>query len=218
VNLKSIISTYGKYILSGLIIALILIGVYRGCMLSTLRDQYNQLKGQYDALKKASDAAMTEALVYIKKQDDRIAEQTKLIEAKDIEIAARYRAIASLQSSITILEAEYATLTDKDAMIVNLKSQVNIYKDKCLTFEGIIKDKDDQLAAWAFKFDALFKIREQWEKLYNDEHALRLIADQALSIQEKRLKSLSFGSNFKTIAIIAIGGFFAYDLIRGKGK
>ena len=217
-SVKSIISTYGKYILFGLIVLLILIGVYRGCMISTLRDSYNQLKGQYDALKKASDAAMTEALAYIKKQDARITEQTKLIEAKDIEIAARYRAIASLQSSITVLEAEYATLTDKDAMIRNLLLQIGVYKEKCLAFESVIQDKDVQLNAWVFKFDAMFKISEQWKKLNNDEHALRLVAENMLVIQEKRLKSLSFGTNIKTIAIIAISGFIAYDLIRGRGK
>ena len=215
-NLKSIISTYGKYILSGLIIALILIGVYRGCMISTLRDSYNQLKGQYDALKKASDAAMTEALAYIKKQDARIVEQTKLIEAKDIEIAARYRAIAGLQSSITLLEAEYVILTDKDAMIRNLLLQIGVYKEKCLALESVIADKDTQLSSWKLAFEAQVGISETWKKQYEGEYALRLVADQALSVQEKRLKSLNFGSQFKTVAIIAIGGFFAYDLIRGK--
>jgi hypothetical protein len=216
VKSSEIIRLYGKYILFGLIIALVLIGVYRGCMISTLRDQYNLLRGQYDALKKASDAAMKEALVYIKAQDARIAEQTKLIEAKDIEIAARYRAIAGLQSSITVLEAEYATLTNKDVMIVNLRSQINIYKDKCLTFEGIIKDKNVIISSWIVKYVSEINISETWKKSYEDEHALLLVADQALSVQEKRLKSLSFGTNIKTIAIIAISGFIAYDLARGK--
>lgn len=215
-DLKTVISRYGKYILLGLISLLILIAVYRGCQVQTLRDEYNALKGQYDVLKKQADVALKQALEYIKAQDARITEQNKLIELKDKEIAEKYGNIDSLNGKLSKLEEAYSGLVDAPAKIANLQSQVNIYKQKCLSFESVILDKDVQLRAWEVKFIAQVGISETWKKQYEAEHALRLVADEALKVQEKRVRSLSFSGNFKNVVILAVGGYLAYDLIKGK--
>jgi uncharacterized protein (DUF3084 family) len=218
VKIREIINLYGKWIIAGLIILLVLIAIQRGCRIHYLETEYLTLKSQYDLLEKQADSELKKALEYIKAQDLRIAAQNEIITAKDKEIAEKYGNIDSLNGQLSKLEQEFAALTEAPAKIANLQSQVNGLKAKCLQFESIIADKDAQLGGWMIKFEAQAGISETWKARYEAEYQLRLDADDMLKIQEKRVKSLSFGTNIKTIAIIAVSGYLAYDLIRGKGK
>lgn len=214
-TVKETIGHYGKTILAGLVVFLVLIAGYRSCQIQTLRDEYNRLKGQYDTLKASADKALAEALVYIKTQDMRIADQNEIITAKDTDIAKQNEHIVHLNQTLSSLELEYATLTDCPSQVTNLKAQVLQWRNKYLAFESVLADKNAQLGAWRVKFDAQVGISETWKKRYEDEHALRLVADQALAVQEKRVKSLQFGSSLKTWIIGGAAAYLGYSLIRG---
>ena len=196
-------------VLAFVLIVATIIGV-RSCgqdrKLAQLQADYKALsiKAQTDTLKAQSDISALQST---------IASADAEIGVANAEISQRDERIKMLTSSATDLEKQLSGLTDRDAIIANLKAQVVVWKQDFTLAEQTIADKDKIIFDLTAKYDAQVKVAADYKLLYEDQ--LPLVANSAgqikiLTGQLARAKSESLAE--KVIIGIA-AGYIGYRLI-----
>lgn len=196
-------------------VVLVIALVYTYCGSRRLGDKYNRMKGGYEARVEVAETALETSLVRIAALNDIISAKDIIIVEKDAAIAEKLGQLSAGNKELKDLESEYQVLgSDKDAKITNLLAQVATIKESLTVAFSLIADKDAQLAAWEVKFTSSQKISAEWKKAYEDEHALRLVCENLNLALEKKVKSTLFWSRAKNIAVVALAGYAAYNLIK----
>lgn len=202
-----------KYLLIGALVIYGLLITQRSCGLG---EKYYTLKTEHDIL--AGQVVKDKA-----EADKRIADLIAVDVEKDKQIAVLNATIAVKNSSIKILHektaklevefALYATLHDKDAQIVNLQEQVNVWKQKFDLAESTIADKDGIIFSLTEKYDAQVKISAEWKGSYEREHQLRLVSEKLYEEIKGKYRGINLLGGIKTAAILLLGGLVVYGAL-----
>ncbi len=195
-----------------LVLGIVLIG-YKSCNLS---DKYSLLTGEFNAYKQVADNNTKVAQKTIDNQTKVIGDMTKKIAVHEIEASKKNEQIKDVNKKLTVLEGEYATLTDCPSQRENLTKQVAEWKDKFSLSEGIIKDKDGIIFSLTGKHDAQIKITEAVRVQLTDCIKLQTLYDDRISVLEKALKQARFMSKLKSWGGVALAAGVTYFLLKGK--
>ncbi len=177
---------------------------------SVLKGENNILKEQVSAVEKVAIEQRAEADKVIAEKDKAIAESDKTIVGLKDSIGAKNAALAALDKNLA------AAKTDAERVPI-LTSMVETWKGKYAALEGVVAEKDTQLAAWAVKYAQQVDISSTYRVQYEAEHRLRLSGETLLGKLETKYKVLKFTSSVKSMVVIATAGFIGYTLIK-KGK
>jgi chromosome segregation ATPase len=202
---------YLPYILIGAAVLWGIVFTTRACKIT---DSYSKLKGEYESMRKVYDA---DAIL------------------KDSLIAAKEKAIADLSKQILDSEKEIGHLTtligQRDADLAALRQSWgnlslecqgklheldNAWGAKYTLLEGVVQEKDKQIADWAGKYDAQVTISETYQSRVKDAEQLLRVSESLNKTLETKYKILKVKSSFKTVAVAAAVGFVGYTLLKGK--
>lgn len=196
-----------KYLPAALAIAALLLTTVFAVRSCKITDDYSRLKGAYEEARRVAEADHAAQLAVI-------AEAHKAIAEKDAAIAESGKAVADLRAKIGKKDAALGGLsadlaaakTDAERVPI-LTSMVETWAAKYADLEGVVAEKDTQLAAWAVKYAAAVTIGDSWKAQYEAEHRLRLSGETLNKVLEgkyKRAKAVS------TITLYAAGGYASY--------
>lgn len=204
-----------KLITIGAIVLIVIAGLFvlaqKSC---NLYDELSVLKGENQQLKKDTEALEVFNQEFREEKNEEIAELRGEIDSLNTKISSNETKLKVKDRLIDDLETEFFTLTDKDDMIMNLKSQVEKWKEKFSLAEEIIADQKKQIINWKLSYEAQVEISEKWRESYEREQALRKHGEKLYAEAEKRIKGLRF--KFKVSKIIVVGGIagLAYGLLK----
>lgn len=201
------------------IIVMLCLGVflltYRNC---DFGDRLSRLQGEYETLKKVAEQDKQILDKEIREREKAIVFLQNAIKAKDEEIAKKNEGINKKSKELATLQKDREQLAlsggDKDKVIQNLDEQVRVWSEKFSIAEGVIKDKDAQIDALKLSFANQVDITDAIKKQLENEKNLRYVAEEALVVSSLEIKKLKFTSNLKTVLVLAISGYFAYDLVK----
>ena len=202
---------YWKWFVGGAVIIIFLALVYDSC---TARQKAIELKQQYDTLKKSADADREVYLNVIDQRNEEIVKLNKNIVKINSDAEKKYNEINETSKKLLKLEEKARTITDKDELIRNLQEQIEAWKSKFSLAEKIIADKDKIIFSLNQKYEAQVKISESYKGLYENEQQLHGLALERLLVSEKRLNTVRFGSNIKSVLIAGFGGLLIYNMVR----
>lgn len=204
-------------IIGGLVLLTLIFSV-RACRVG---DRLTKMEGEYNALKAVHQTTVQDA-------NKRIAEQTRQIAALDDHIAilngqiergealieASDSQLADLETELVDLRAREESVASLRTEVVNLESQLNIWKEKFTLAQGIIANKDGIIFSLSQKYDAQVVITDQYKKMYSDVQKLHDNLAAQLGITKRKLKSSKVISTIKTVGLGAVGGFLVYSLVK----
>lgn len=204
-----------KYAIIGIILVVLCIIFVRSC---TITDRYSRLLGEYTALKsiakeneKIAQDNIDKSLKQIKNLTSKNAELTKHVKLKENELV-------NLDNEVNRLETELIDAQntgDKDAQITNLESQVTIWKEKFTLAQNIITDKDSIIFNLTNQYKIQLNVSNEYKTLYENELNLRIKCEVLLKATTRKLHTAKGVGTFKSIFIGALGGYVAYQLIKG---
>jgi len=203
-----------KLIIAGFIA--LAIASWLGLKSCRLTDNLSKLKGEYQVYKEKAIAENEKLTTACENQITLINKLDKQIKDTEGDIAHKDEAIKNKSNQISALEKELAGISDKDAKIANLTKQVGDWKEQFSLAQAIIVDKDKIIYDWKQKFDAQVVKRDSWEKKYENEAKLRLVAEKGWKAAEWGIKTARLASNVKSLVILATGGYLVYRLIKEK--
>lgn len=178
---------------------------FRSC---SLTDKYSQLKGRYEAYRAIAKADNEVKNTLIGKQQTTIEQLQKTIETQKTDVEKTKVKIRQLDT--TALEKAYAKLTDADQKVVNLETQVSIWKQKFTLAQDAIAKQEDIIFNLEQKYQALVVITETFRSQYENEQRLHAMARELLGHAELKLRQRKAESTLKNIAIILLGGYVVY--------
>lgn len=178
-----------------------------------------ELKAQYEAMKAESEAEKAESLQEIEQLRNIIAQKDREIRIINAQIEYKQGEISTLHEQTTKLESAYATLVEEDALnyvakIDNLTKQVELWKQKFTLAQSIIYDKDAIIFGLTEKYEAQEKISLEYKTLYENELALRELAETRLKIADRRIRGLRIGGTIKTGFIVGLAAVVVYGLAK----
>jgi predicted nuclease with TOPRIM domain len=197
-------------------LAILAIISWLGLKSCRLTDNLSKLKGEYEVYKKNAMAENEKLNTACENQIAIINKFDKQIKDTEGDIAHKDEAIKNKSNQISALEKELAGISDKDAKIANLTKQVEAWKEQFSLAQAIIVDKDKIIYDWSQKYDAQVVISDSWKKKYENELQLRQVAEKGWKAAEWGIKTARLASNVKSLAIIAIGGYLTYKLLKEK--
>jgi hypothetical protein len=177
--------------------------------------KYGELKAKYDEAKKVAEAdheILTNTIAEKGKEIDKLTKDIAIIIANShkptpAEIA-KDKELAELRKSWANLSAECQARLHELDKVWSDKFDLTVKR-----YEGVIFTLN---STWSKKFDAQVVISQSWEKKFNIEHSLRLLADTALGAADAKIRILQFGGNIKTILVVVASGYIGYRLITKK--
>jgi chromosome segregation ATPase len=193
-----------------LVLAVVLIG-YKSC---NLTDKYSELTGEFNAYRAVAESAAVAARKTITEQTKVIGDMNKKIAVHETEVFKKNEQIGSLNKTVANLESQYADLKTDAERVVNLKNQVNIWRDKFSLSEGIIKDKDGIIFSLTEKYDAQVKITSAIDTQLYDCRKLKTLYDDRISVLERSLKQARFVSKLKTWGGVALAAGVVFFLVK----
>ena len=171
------------------------------------RVRFKAAKAKYEARVAAADAAWQAA-------------QGRLAALSD-EIKARNEANAALLHSISIKNAEKATLLariaalegaepsqpelETEPLVISLRAQVRSWKEAFSLSEAASLEKDEVIRNWEVKFDSQVKITMEWVARYESEHALRLASVDLFKMSQRQSKKSKLIYGAIAVAGVAYG-------------
>jgi len=200
-----------KYLLLAVFIISIALFWYKSC---SLFDKYSELKGRYDALSQEYDTYRVSAIAEIADLNTIISQKDELIVTLNERVEEKYNEVEELHGISEELESAYTKLTDNLAKIDNLEKQVSIWKQKFTLAESIIADKDRIIFSLNEKYNTQLQITTRYKQLYENEVNLRTLAEDRLSLADKKLSGLRFQINLGKGIVIGLGALIIYGLIR----
>ena len=132
------------------------------------------------------------------------------IAKKDLEDVERERRIEELEAEEIALVDE----GDKDNIIVNLRKQVNVWKERFSLAQDIIADKDKIIFSLRANYDTQVKITLEVTNKLKSEKALRLSAENVIKEATKEIRRLKIDSKLKTGGIAVIAGVLLYSVLK----
>jgi hypothetical protein len=198
-----------------ILLALFLLG--RAC---SLRGKYEKLKLEhagYKGIAQADHDFLTTIVIQKTKENEALTKQAQSIlnnagqpTPKEI---AKDKEITRLHKKLT----EYEAAGDLAGALTMAKDEIKQLSEKFSLAEDRHKsDLFNLNAIWQKKFDNQVVISDAWKKQYEDEHTLRLMAEEMNGVLEKQVGRIRLGSNLKTILIGAVVAYVGYDLITKK--
>lgn len=199
------------YVVLALALLATLIFLFRGC---DLYDKYSELKGQYDAYKQDVNEKEQKAKKTISEQETKIEKLQESTDKLIVELDTIEKKTVVKDSEIGSLEEELKGLKGKDEIIVNLKSQVVVWKEKFSLAQQTIERKDKIIFNLSEKYDAQLRITETWKGRFEAENRLRLLGEERIKMCDSKLRSSRFTSRIEKVIIVGLGGYIAYTLIK----
>jgi chromosome segregation ATPase len=193
-----------------LVLGVVLIG-YKSC---NLGDENAELKGEMNAYKQVAAKNTEAAKKTIAEQTKVIGDMTKKIAVHEAEVSKKNEQIGSLNKTVANLESQYADLKTDAERVVNLKNQVNIWRDKFSLSEGIIKDKDGIIFSLTEKYDAQVKITSAIDTQLYDCRKLQTLYDDRIIVLERSLKQARFVSKLKSWGGVALAAGIVYVVVK----
>ena len=174
-----------------------------------LKGQYNLLQTETNALIKVSQKEITEYQNTIAERDTRIKEISATVAVKNKKIQDLHIATQNLEDTL-----DFYTLIPNEDKIVNLRKQVEAWKDKFAIISTIVKDKDEIIFNLQEKYNTQLKISLNYKEMYERSQQLVLLADKRLKLADKKIRNARLGSTVKTIALGAVGGYLIYKVVK----
>ena len=206
------IKTLSKWLAFGVVLVFAIIFLSRSCRLT---DRYSELRGAYNTLKERAEIDKKELTQTIMDNELRQRELDEVITGLEKKVAEKNKKIGQLTNEIGQLEGEFEALPTLEEKITNLQRQVSLWKDNFSLAQGIITDKDQEIFSMKEKYNQQLTVIEVYKKNYNGEVRLREMAELRIEMAEKKLRSSKTWNTVKTMAIVALAGGLAYQLIRG---
>ena len=200
-----------KYGLYGVLLILVLFFVTRACSIS---DKYAQLKGTYETYRVLAKADNAIAKKTIEEQTKKIGQLTKDIADSEKVVESKKKDVQQLDGKVKDLEAKYALLEDKDAKIENLTEQVGVWQSKFSLAMEMVAEQDKVIFSLKEKYNAQLDISGEYKGMYEREVSLHKISRDLLSMAENKLRARGLFSNVKSVAVVALGGYIVYTLVR----
>jgi len=208
-NSKNIV----KYGLIAMLVFTILFLSVKSCNIydnySVLKGQYNLLQTENNTLIKVSQKEITEYQNTIAERDTKIKEISATIAVKNKKIQDLHIATQNLEDTL-----DFYTLIPNEDKIVNLRKQVEAWKDKFAIISTIVKDKDEIIFNLQEKYNTQLKISLNYKEMYEKSQRLVLLADKRLKLADKKIRNARLGSTVKTIALGAVGGYLIYKVVK----
>ena len=153
----------------------------------------------------------------IEKLNSEISTNVLKIEYLEKEVEQNVLEDDKKEQRIEELEAEEVILVDegdKDSIIVNLRKQVNIWKERFTLASGVIEDQKKIIFSLRTNYDTQVKITLEVVNKLKSEKALRASAENVIKESVKEIRRLKFGSKLKTGGVALICGVLLYTILK----
>ena len=205
-------------LVAGLVLLALIIVGYRSCnpydKKSILKGKYDALSQEYETQKNNSKAQISSLRNIIAQKDEKIRNITAHIVEKEGEISTLHAQTDELEEAYAKVDKSAQDVNSLNQRVVNLETQVTIWKQKFTISEGIIADKNKIIFNLNEKYESQVTISFNWETLYNNEVKLHALCKQRLTLADKKLKGLRFGSTIKNGLVIGLAVGVIYGLVR----
>ncbi len=178
-----------------------------------LYDENSVLKGKYatyQTLAKEHTKLMQAAIVEQEKKIKEL-EQKQIIYEENIK--KKEGQIASLHGTTGELEKQRRELTDKDAIIANLDTQIAAWKEKFSLAQSVIEEKDKIIFNLTEKYDAQVTISNSYKLQFEEGQKLNQIAELRIQSLEKELRISKFTGKIARAGTLILAGLVAYVAI-----
>jgi len=167
-------------------------------------------RAKYDKDVAAQEAKTTEALAMIREagqiiidKDNDLAAREAKIDGLEAQAADYFTELDALAKETAVLkvnaQAVIAANPAVRALVENYELRIAASDRRVFTLTAIIDEERMAKGDWIAKYGAAIVQRDEWHRLYDDEHALRLTSDALRLDLEKKL----YGGKFwRTVAII----------------
>jgi len=175
-----------------------------------LYDENSVLKGKYatyQTLAKEHTKLMQAAIVEQEKKIKEL-EQKQIIYEENIK--KKEGQIASLHGTTGELEKQRRELTDKDAIIANLDTQIAAWKEKFSLAQSVIEEKDKIIFNLTEKYDAQVTISNSYKLQFEEGQKLNQIAELRIQSLEKELRISKFTGKIARAGTLILAGLVAY--------
>ena len=209
-----------QYAIFGIILVILCAVVVKSC---TITDRYSKLLGEFTTLKgiatenaRIAEERIGSALATIDNLTGDNEELTKHIELTESELVNTDEDVVRLEGELVTIRHQAETIPNLREQVVNLEGQLNIWKDKFTLATKIIADKDAIIFNMIDQYELQLGVSAEYKDLYETQIQLTDRGYTLLNIAERKIRTARFGGTIKTIAIGAIGGYMAYQLVKGK--
>jgi hypothetical protein len=199
--------------IGAVIIAMLIVSMVRSCR---IEDNYSKLKGTYEEYRRIveADAKIEDAL--IAKQLATIAELDKKIDSSQ-QVIADYKKLITLKNThLADLSEDLGKARTDAERVPILTAMVDTWVEKYGVLEGVVVEKDKQIADWGRKYAAQVEISDAWKSKYEAEHTLRLSGETLNKVLEGKYRRARVTSAVKKVALIALAGVATYQFVKGK--
>jgi chromosome segregation ATPase len=179
-----------------------------------MRNTATYALGRVEAIEEEAKRIETETQAVIEGKDGEISELKAENKKLERTIETIETVLTSKNREITELEAEFVTLTDKDAMILNLQSQVEKWKEQFNLIQEVIGKKNTQIFNLTAQYEAQLEISKSW-KLRYDQGKQGYEAERELRKQlAKDLYVSRTGHRVKNFLLLVLGTVTAYEVLK----
>ena len=202
-----------------IILCVVVAGVFvlRSCKFT---DKYKQMKLQYEeyrAIAKADNDIQRET----------IREANKIILDKTAEIRELENTVKQKDRQVRVLSNQLDELKDaepsqpeleNEPLVINLRLQIARLTEMFNLSQNVIAEKDKIILAWEVKYNALERVSEAWRNQYENEAKLRGLAEGLVANLEGQVRRANFKSKVLTVAVVAVGAYAGYRLVKAVSK
>ena len=179
-----------------------------------LYDENSVLKGKYEtyqALAKEHTKLMQAAIAEQEKKIKELEQKQTIYEES---IKKKEGQIANLHGTTAELEKKRRELTDKDAIIANLDTQVAAWKEKFSLAQSVIEEKDKIIFNLTEKYDAQVTISNSYKLQFEEGQKLNQIAELRIQSLEKELRISKFTGKIARAGTLILAGLVVYTLVK----
>ncbi len=195
----------------GIVVLVFFCLLMRSCKLT---DRLSVTTGELNVVRANNEMLAKEALKERAALTEKIEYETKKVVLLSDELKRKDAKIDNLTKRTKDLEATYPTLPDDTAKIQNLTAQVIAWKEqfnlsdaKCRDYEGIV-------FALTNKYELQVTISDTWKSQFEGEVKAGALKDDAITLLKRDLRVARLFGTVKTTAVLALGGFVIYNLIK----
>jgi hypothetical protein len=142
-----------------------------------------------------------QSLEVIAQQDTKIGQYIEEINTYHDEITNLSNRLDELQNG----EPNQPEL-ETEPLVINLRGQIKTLTDMFSLAKQESEAKDRIILAWQDKYNAQVTISEAWKKQYDNEHALRVMAEDLFKSCEHSRKRSQLWGNVKAVAMGVAAG------------
>jgi chromosome segregation ATPase len=177
-------------------------------------DKYSIVVGKLEEAVKAANALNAEkdkvieaAALEIVELDKKLDSSAQVISDLNKNIAVKDKNIAALRESWAGLSAECQT---------RLHELDTKWAEKFTLLEGVVAEKDEQIASWQGKYNTQVQISDAWKVKFEAAERVASLSGEALKLANRKLRRTQILSNVGKIALVGLGGYVLYDKLKGS--